>query len=343
VGARAGSDFQNLHRNKRCMQIDLKHPDGHAAFMRLVQTADAVIENMRPDVKRRLRIAWEDVHASNPRVVYGSISGFGQDGPYSARAGLDQIAQGMGGLMSITGVPGQGPMRTGIAVSDMTAGNLLAMAVMIALFERTSTGIGRWVTTSLLEAQIFMLDFQAARYLMAGDIAGQAGNDHPTIIPMGVFPASDGYINIAAGSQRLFVRLCDTLGHPEWAERPDWRTYADRLTNRAALNEAISAVTRAQPAAYWIEVFEEAGVPCGPIYNIGQVFADAQVKHLGVATKLPGGAEVLASPITISGIAKAAPRGVPGANEHAIEILREIGFTESDIDRLHQARAISRS
>ena len=220
AGKRSGSDFQNLHRNKRSMTLDLKSPEGHATFMRLVATADVVIENMRPDVKHRLRVAWDDVQAANPRVVYGSISGFGQDGPYGKRAGVDQIAQGMSGLMSITGEPGGGPMRVGIAIADMTAGNLLALGVMMALFERTRTGVGRWVTTSLLEAQIFMLDFQAARWLFDGEVAQQAGNDHPTGIPTGVFPTSDGHINIAASSSRLWTRMCVALGKPDWPASP---------------------------------------------------------------------------------------------------------------------------
>ena len=163
AGDRDGPDFQNLHRNKRLIQLNLKSPGGRAAFMRLVEGADVLVENMRASVKGRLGIAWDDVHAVNPRLVYGSISGFGQDGPYGARAGVDQIAQGMSGLMSITGLPGQGPVRAGIPVADLTAGNLLALGIMFALFERERTGLGRWVTTSLLEAQTFMLDFQAAR------------------------------------------------------------------------------------------------------------------------------------------------------------------------------------
>ena len=205
------------------MRLNLKSPEGHAAFMRLVATADVVVENMRPDVKHRLKIAWDDVHAANPRVVYGSISGFGQAGPYGKRAGVDQIAQGMGGMMSITGLPGQGPVRAGIALADMSAGNLLAMAIMMALHERTRTGVGRWVTTSLLEAQIFMLDFQAARWLFGGrgGGAGQATTTRPGS-PPACFPTRDGHINIAASSGRLWTGLATSLGHPEWPDRPEW-------------------------------------------------------------------------------------------------------------------------
>ena len=341
AGKRSGADFQNLHRNKRCMQIDLKHPDGHAAFMRLVGTADVVVENMRPDVKHRLRVAWEDVHAVNPRTVYGSISGFGQDGPYGKRAGVDQIAQGMGGLMSITGLPGGGPLRVGIAIADMTAGNLLALGIMTALHERHRTGLGRWVTTSLLEAQVFMLDFQAARFLMEGQLPGQAGNDHPTIIPQGVFPTSDGHINIAAASDRLWKRLCTTLQRPDWVEHAGWTTREGRSANRAAINAAIGEVTRQQDAAHWIELLEEAGIPCGPIYNVEQMFADPQVRHLGIATPLPdGGGNVMASAINLSGIAKHIRLPTPSANGHTDEVLAELGYDGAQIHSLKRGGAV---
>ena len=340
AGNRAGSDFRNLHRNKRCLQVDLKHPAGHAAFMRLLAGADVVVENMRPDVKGRLRVAWEDVHAANPRVVYGSISGFGQDGPYGHRAGVDQIAQGMGGLMSVTGQPGGGPLRVGIAIADMTAGTLLAFGIMAALHERTRTGLGRWVTTSLLEAQIFMLDFQAARFLQEGEVAGQAGNDHPTIIPQGVFPVSDGHINIAAASDRLWTRLCAALQRPDWAAHPGWSTREGRSRDRAAVNAAIAAVTQDQPAAHWVALLERAGIPCGPIYSIDQMFDDPQVRHLGVATPLPGGGAVLASPVNLSGVDKSVRLPVPGANEHTDAVLAEAGYDPAEIAALRAGGAV---
>ena len=340
AGKRSGSDFQNLHRNKRCMRLDLKSPEGHAAFMRLIATADVVVENMRPDVKHRLKIAWDDVHAANPRVVYGSISGFGQAGPYGKRAGVDQIAQGMGGMMSITGLPGQGPVRAGIALADMSAGNLLAMAIMMALHERTRTGVGRWVTTSLLEAQIFMLDFQAARWLMEGEVAEQAGNDHPTGIPTGVFPTTDGHINIAASSGRLWTRLAATLGHPEWPERPAWQTQQGRSADRAALNAAIGEVTILHSAAHWVELFDRVGIPCGPIYRVDEVFADPQVQFLGVATPLPDGRTVMASPVNMSGVSKAIRSGTPDPSQHTEEVLGEIGYSEADITGMRERRVV---
>ena len=259
--------------------------------MRLAKTADVVIENMRAQVKHRLKVSYEDVRAINPRIVYASISGFGQDGPYGHRAGVDQIAQGMGGLMSITGEPGRGPMRVGIPIDDLTAGNLLALGIMMALFDRERTGVGRWVTTSLLEAQIFMLDFQASRWLMAKEVPKQAGNDHPTGIPTGVFPTSDGHINIAASSGRLCERFCEAMERPDWKTQEKWKTsrlaarIAPRSTRRSGRSRGRSR--RRIGSSCW----RRTGIPCGPIYTIDQVFADPQVKHLRMATgdALPAG------------------------------------------------------
>ncbi|HQT77232.1 MAG: formyl-CoA transferase [Rhodospirillales bacterium 20-64-7] len=340
AGRRHGFDFQNLHRNKRAITLNLKTPEGHAAFMRLAAKADVILENMRANVKHRLKVSYDDVKAVNPRIVYGSISGFGQDGPYGARAGVDQIAQGMGGLMSITGEPGRGPMRVGIPVDDLTAGNLLAMGCMMALFDRQRTGVGRWVTTSLLEAQIFMLDFQASRWLMEGEVAGQAGNDHPTGIPTGVFPTSDGHINIAASSSRVFTRFCEAIGRKDWLEKDAWKTQVGRSQDRKAINAAISEITRTKPSNHWIELFEANGIPCGPINTIDQVFADPQVRHLKMATPMHspyvGDKEVVASAINISGFGKEIRTYTPNAGEHNDEILKSVGYTDAELNDMRK-------
>jgi formyl-CoA transferase len=343
VGRRDGFDFQNLHRNKRAIQLNLKSEEGHATFMKLVEKADVIVENMRAAVKHRLRVSYDDVRKVNPKIVYGSISGFGQTGPYGKRAGVDQIAQGMSGLMSITGLPGQGPVRVGIAVGDLTAGNLLALAIMMALFDRTRTGVGRWVHTSLLESIIFLLDFQASRWLIKGEVAKQAGNDHPTGTPTGVFPSSDGFFNIAAAGERVWLRLCDAIGHPEWKEKPEWKSRQQRTENRKAVNDAIGEITRQKPSSHWVELFEEAGVPCGPIYTIDQTFADPQVKHLGMSTPMQGAkgeVNIVASPINMEGTPKKIRRATPKAGEHTDEILRGIGITDSQLEKMRSAGII---
>ena len=338
VIGRDGSDFQNLHRNKRFISLDLKTAKGHAAFLRLVEHADVVVENMRAPVKRRLKIAWDDLRAVNPRLVYGSISGFGQDGPYAARPGVDQIVQGSAGLMSITGEPGRGPMRTGVAISDMTAGTLLAMAIMMALFDRQRTGEGRYVHTSLLESQIFLLDFQAARWLMSGEVAGQMGNDHPTIAPMGVFPAADGPINVAASTPAQFARFAEVAGRPDWLEDERFSSVRRRIDNRAALNEDISLETRKRPVAWWVEQLNGAGIPCGPILAIDQVFDDPQVRHLAMATPAQhprlGETAMVASPINFEGLETSVRQVAPLTPADTDDVLAEVGYSPEEIESM---------
>jgi formyl-CoA transferase len=343
-GPRENSDFQNLHRNKRSMTLDLKSPQGIGAFRRLVEKADVVVENFRPDVKDRLGIAYDDLKKINKRIILGSISGFGQDGPYRNRPGFDQIAQGMGGLMSITGEPGRGPMRVGIPVADLTAGLFCAMGILTALLEREVSGEGQWISTSLLQAQIFMLDFQAARWLQMHEVATQAGNDHPTSIPTGVFKTKDGHINIAAAGQVMWERTCEAIEAPELINREDMKSGALRSKNRVAVNAEINKRTANKTSAEWIEIFNRIGVPCGPINSIDEVFADPQVKHLGMAAagRRPDGSEQLfvAQPFTMSRTPTRIAATPPGQGQHTDEILREFGFSDSEIKELHEVKAV---
>jgi len=343
-GPRENADFQNLHRNKRSMTLDLKSPQGIAAFRRMVAKADVVVENFRPDVKNRLGIAYEDLKKINKGIVLGSISGFGQDGPYANRPGFDQIAQGMGGLMSITGLPGQGPVRVGIPVADLTAGLFCAMGILTALLEREVSGEGQWVQTSLLQAQIFMLDFQAARWLQMHEVAQQAGNDHPTSIPTGVFKTKDGHINIAAAGQVMWERTCEALGAPELIDREDMKNGALRSKNRVAVNAEINKRTPGKTSDEWIEIFNRVGVPWGPIYSIDQVFADEQVKHLGaaIAGKKPDGSEqvFVAQPFKMSRTPTHIDRTPPQQGEHTDEVLAEFGFTDAEVADLHKVQAV---
>jgi crotonobetainyl-CoA:carnitine CoA-transferase CaiB-like acyl-CoA transferase len=342
-GDRDGFDYQNLHRNKRTMVLDLKSEEGRQIFFRLAERADVIVENMRARVKYRLGIDYEAVRRVNPKIVYASISGFGQNGPYGHRAGVDQIAQGMGGLMSITGHPDTEPVRVGIPITDLTAGNLLALAVMMALFDRERTGEGRWVHTSLLEAMVFMLDFQASRWLLAGEVAAQAGNDHPTAIPTGVFPTADRPITIAASSPRMWERFCAALGRPEWKHRAEWSTRDGRSERRGEINRAIAAVTATQPSLHWIELLDEAGIPCGPINTIDQVFADPQVEHLALARPVRhprlGAQRLVGTPIKFEGMENEIRRPTPEVGEHGTEILGELGYDEAAIAGL-RARGV---
>ncbi len=343
-GPRHGADFQNLHRNKRAMSLNLKDPEGDKVFCRMVEQADVVVENFRPDVKAQLGIDYETLRKINPRLVYGSISGFGQDGPYHKRPGFDQIAQGMGGLMSITGAPGQGPMRVGIPVADLTAGLFCAMGILTALLERDQSGEGQWVQTSLLQAQIFMLDFQAARWLMHGEVPAQAGNNHPTSIPTGVFKTSDGYINIATTGQIIWERLVNTIGAPELLKNEAYGSIKARSVNREALNAEIEAKTVQRSSAEWVETLNAAGVPCGPIYSIDRMFDDAQVRHLGIAQDVPDTGErkvrLVGQPFTLSRTPSRMAARPPETGEHTGDVLHEFGFSADDIAALKAKNVI---
>jgi crotonobetainyl-CoA:carnitine CoA-transferase CaiB-like acyl-CoA transferase len=338
-GPRLGPDFQNLHRNKRCITLDLKAPKGKAILMELVRNADVLVENFRPDVKDRLGIAYADVSAVNPRIVYASISGFGEDGPYRMRPGFDQIAQGMGGLMSVTGKPGEGPMRAGIPIADLTAGLFAAQGVMTALLEREVSGKGQWVQVSLLAAQIAMMDFQAARYLMDKDVPQQAGNDHPTSIPTGVFATSDGHVNIAAAGEVIWKRLAQALGLEHLITDPLYATGKARSTNRHTLNAALEAVTRTRTSAEWVETLEREGVPCGPIYAMDQVFADPQVQHLRMAQTVPhpqlGDVALVGQAIKLSRTPSELKTAAAALGEHTDQVLAELGRTPEEIAALH--------
>jgi formyl-CoA transferase len=339
-GDRDGFDFQNLHRNKRSLTLNLKANESREIFHKLVERADIVVENYRPDVKNRLGADYESLAKINERIILVSISGFGQDGPYANRPGFDQIAQGMGGLMSITGVPGEGPLRVGIPVADLCAGMFAAQGAMLALLEREESGKGQWVKTSLLEAQIQMLDFQAARYLKDGEVPVTTGNDHPTSIPTGVFPTSDGNINIAVVGQVIYERFCQAIGAPHLITDERFATGAARSEKRVEMNAAIGEITSRESSEYWIDLLNKAGCPSGPINSIDQVFADPQVKHLEMSTPVNhprlGTFGVVNQAIKMSRTPSSVRTATPEQGEHTDAILGELGYDESTISRLHE-------
>ncbi len=338
------SDRENLHRNKRSVAIDLQTDAGREVFLRLARDADVVVENYRPDVKRRLRVDYETLRPLNPGLIYASISGFGQDGPYADRAGVDQIAQGLGGLMSITGPPGGGPWRVGIPISDLAAGMFLASGVLVALIERERSGQGQWLHTSLLEAMVAMLDFQATRWLIDGEVPPQAGNDHPTLFPMGVFPTKDGMINIAASSGRMWYSFLEAIGATELAEDERFRDTRARARHRDELREACEGKLTERTSAEWIERLNAVGVPSGPLLTIDKVFADPQVTHLGLAQAVEserhGTLRLVRSPVNLTRTPASLRRAAPLAGQDTDAVLREHGYTEAEIGALRKAGAI---
>ena len=343
-GSSQFADYQNTHRNKRSVTLNLKHPEGKALFMEMVKQADVVIENYRPNVKFKLGIDYESLRKVNPRIILASVSGFGQDGPYVDRPGLDQIAQGLGGIMSVTGEPGRGPMRAGIPVADLTSGLFCAIGTLVALLEREESGEGQWVQSSLLQAQVWMMDFQIMRWLMNKEIPGQTGNNHPTTAATGVYPTSDGFINLAAMGTEMFVRLVKALGRPEIAEDARFKDIKTRGQHRPALNELIAECTKEKPSAYWIDVFNKEGVPCGYIKNVKETMEDPQVVHLGMAKKLQhpklGEISVVNQPVIMSRSKRDVFTAAPDRGEHNHEVYAEFGIGADRVDALTKAGAI---
>ena len=338
------SDYINLHGNKRLITADLKDERGAAIVRALIDDADVLIENFRPPVTRRLGLDYETLAAAHPRLVYASISGFGQDGPLADRGAVDQVIQGMSGLMSLTGEPSTPPTRVGIAIADMAAGQLLATGVLLALLERARSGRGQWVQVSLLEALLSMLDFQAARWTVDGEEPGQAGNHHPTIAPMGAFRTADGYLNVAAPNERLWQRLCTALGRPAALDDPDFATLSGRWAHRARLTEVLEAEFSRYPRAELVKLLETEDVPCGPVNSVAEAFAEAQVRHLGVVAAVEhpsrGPVGVLRSPIRMSRTPAVAKSPAPTASADTDAVLAELGYSAPEIAQLRAERVI---
>jgi formyl-CoA transferase len=335
LGGQDGSDYQYTHRNKRSITLNLKEPEGIAVLKKLIATADVVVENFRPDVKFRLGIDYETLAVDNPKLVYASISGFGQSGPLAQRPGFDQIAQGMGGLMSVTGLQGQGPVRVGIPIADLCAGIFAAQGILVALLERETSGRGQWVHTSLLESMVYMMDFQTSRWLIDGEVATQAGNYHPTSIPTGVYKAKDGYMNIAVFGSKIWERFCDILGAPEWVTDPRYHDKAGRGINRDSLNAEINRRLAEHDRDHWIERLNQGGVACGHINEMNDVFAEPQIQHLGmvkdVVSKHHGPQRMVGQPVQLERTPSSIVRSAPRRGEHTEEVLAELGLGADDL------------
>lgn len=338
LGGQEGSDYQYTHRNKRSITLNLKEEEGIGVLKRLIGGADVVVENFRPDVKFRLGIDYETLKADNPRLVYASISGFGQSGPLATRPGFDQIAQGMGGLMSVTGLAEQGPMRVGIPIADLCAGIFAAQGILVALLERETSGKGQWLHTSLLESMVYMMDFQTSRWLIDGEVATQAGNFHPTSIPTGVYRARDGYMNIAVFGSKIWERFCDILGAPQWVSDERYKDKMGRSVNRDALNTEINRLLAAQDRAYWIERLNNGGVACGLINNVQEAFEEPQIKHLNMVKDVVsvhlGAQRLVGQPMQLERTPSTIARAAPRRGEHTEEILTEMGLSAGDLARM---------
>jgi crotonobetainyl-CoA:carnitine CoA-transferase CaiB-like acyl-CoA transferase len=339
LGGQEGSDYQYTHRNKRSITLNLKEPEAIAVLKRLIAGADVVVENFRPDVKTRLGIDYASLSADHPRLVYASISGFGQTGPLAQRPGFDQIAQGMGGLMSVTGQQGGEPMRVGIPIADLCAGIFAAQGILVALLEREASGKGQWLHTSLLEAMVYMMDFQTSRWLIDGEVATQAGNFHPTSIPTGVYKARDGYMNIAVFGSKIWERFCDILGAPEWVTDERSHDKKSRGIHRDWLNAEINQRLAAHDRGYWIERLNAGGVACGLINNLREVFEEPQVQHLGMVKEVVsphfGPQRMVGQPVQLERTPSTIARSAPRRGEHTREILGELGLADADMDRMH--------
>ncbi len=347
TGGRHGPDEQNLHRNKRGVCINLKHEQGYALFLDMVKKADIVVENFRAPVKHNLKIDYDTLKQINRRLIYASISGFGQDGPYSDRPGVDQIVQGMCGLMSITGHPGSGPVRVGIAISDTTAGMFLGQGILLALLQREKSGEGQWVHTSLLEGMLCKLDFQGARFTMLGDVPKQQGNNHPTSFPMGTFTCKDGYVNIAAPTERMWKSFLDAIDAQSLAQDARFKTPQDRIKRRAELEVAINDALVDFSVDSLVEKLNANGVPCGPVYDIEEGYSNPQAKHLEMVKQAPhselGNINLIRSPINLSSHPQPAKfaRAAPNPGEHTREVLVEFGVESDRVDELFAADAVA--
>jgi formyl-CoA transferase len=336
--------FLSINRNKRSVTLNLKNEEAKKILWRLIATGDVLVENFPPGTAERLGFGYSIVHEANPRLVYCSISGFGQSGPYRSQPAFDQILQGLGGLMSLTGEKDGPPTRVGVPIVDITSGMFAAYATMAALYSRAATGQGQQVDTSLLGSELALLTYQAGRFFATGESPERSGNRHPTIAPYEYFHTADGYVNVACGTAVQWPRFCDALGLHDFVEDARFATNKDRLAHRDELATIIEAQTTKLPTAEVVKVLEAAGVPCGPILNLQQVFEHPQVEHLGLKRTIDhpsaGPIDVVQMPFQLSETPGSIRKPPPLLGQHTEEVLSSIGYSSNEIETLRQVGAI---
>jgi len=336
--------FMSVNRNKKSITLNLKSEKSKEIIEKLIKKADIIIENFRPGTMDKLGLSYENVAELNPEIIYASISGFGQDGPYRLLPGFDQVIQGMGGLMSVTGEPGGPPIKVGVAVADIAGGMFAAYGIMIALFNRQRTGKGQMIDVSLLDSQVAWLTYRAGSFFASGKIPQPLGSGHPNIVPYQAFKANDTYVNIAAGNDQLWQKFCSAVGLEDIVENPKFATNAKRVENRNELVNIISNIVSSKNAQEWLDILTKAGVPCGPIYTLDEIFTDPQVLHRNMVKDLDhikaGKIKVTGVPVKLSATPGEILTAPPVLGQHTKEILLEIGYSDNDIEKFYQEKVV---
>jgi len=337
--------FWSINRNKRGIVLNLKDARGQEIFRALAARADILVENYRPGAMAALGLGYADLRALNPALVYASISGFGATGPYATRGGFDLVAQGMSGIMSVTGEAGQAPVKCGVPLTDLGAGLLALQAVLAAYVHRLRTGEGQHVDTSLLEAGIALSVWESAQYFSGGGVPEPMGSAHRMFAPYQAIRCADGHINLGAANARTWERLARALGRADLLERPEYRAAEDRVRNRRRLAEEIEAVTATRPRAHWLKLLDEEGIPCGPILDYAEVFADPQVRERGMVQEMDhpegGRIRVVGPAVKLSETPARLRRPSPRLAEHTAEVLRELGYADAEVQALAAAGVVA--
>jgi len=330
--------FMSINRNKKSLTLDMKNTKSKDILERMIKQSDIIVENFRPGAADRLGLGYEQVKKINPKIIYCSISGFGQDGPYRELPGFDQTLQGMGGMMSITGEPDGPPMKVGVAIADISGGMFAGFGIMLALFHREKTGKGQWVDTSLLDSQIAWLTYRAGEFFASGKLPEKVGSGHPMIVPYQAFKAKDEYINIAAGNDQLWKRFCKVINMENIMDDPKFVTNAKRVENRKELIAILSKIIETKTGAEWLKLLEDAGIPAGPIYTLDKLFSDPQVLHRKMVVELAhpkaGKIKVTGVPVKLSDAPGEITAPPPLLGQHNKEVLKDLGYSAEEIEKL---------